>query len=152
MRTAVTAFQAARRGIWAVTRPKVEGVHAVALTPQGLVVLVRLTYARGWHLPGGGRKRNEPKLEAVLRELREEIGLLAHKRVEFCYSFRHRADHRDASNTVYLIRDVLYRARQTLEVEEVGAFPPEALPAGTTELTRETIVRVLREQDAAATA
>ena len=147
IRVAVTAFQAVRRGIWAVTRPQVEGVHGVALTPDGRIVLVRLTYASGWHLPGGGRKKNEPKLEAVLRELREEIGLVSHGRAEFCYAFRHRADNREATNSVYLLPDVVYRARKSLEVEEVGAFPPDALPPETTDLTRETILRVLRRPD-----
>jgi hypothetical protein len=59
VRIAVTAFQQLRRAIWFVARPQVRGVLAVPLTPEGKVVLVRLTYARGWHLPGGGIKKGE---------------------------------------------------------------------------------------------
>lgn len=49
---------------------------ALALVEQdGKLVLVRHSYAPGWRLPGGGVRRGEPAEEAVLRELREEIGL-----------------------------------------------------------------------------
>src|SRR5687768_2786550 len=58
------------------------GVHAVPVTGQGKVVLVRLTYAPGWRVPGGGRKRGEAPEAAILRELREEIGLLSHGAIE----------------------------------------------------------------------
>src|SRR3954470_455052 len=51
------------------------GVHAVALTPEGRIVLVKLRYAPGWRLPGGGMQAREDPREAVLRELREEIGM-----------------------------------------------------------------------------
>ena len=33
------------------------GVHAVALTPERRIVLVRLRYAPGWRLPGAHRKK-----------------------------------------------------------------------------------------------
>jgi len=39
------------------------------------VVLVGQSYAAGWHLPGGGVQRGEPPTKAVLRELKEELGL-----------------------------------------------------------------------------
>ena len=51
------------------------GVHAVALTPERRIVLVRLRYAPGWRLPGGGLDAGEDLERAALRELREEIGI-----------------------------------------------------------------------------
>ena len=50
--------------------------------PSGKVVLVRLSYAKGWRLPGGGQKTSEESRDAMLRELREEIGLTAYESVE----------------------------------------------------------------------
>lgn len=42
---------------------------------DGKVLLARHGYVPGWLLPGGGVARGEPAEEAILREMREEIGL-----------------------------------------------------------------------------
>ena len=57
LRAAATAFHKMLAVVWFFRRPKTYGAHAVALTPEGTVVLVRLWYAPGWRLPGGGRSR-----------------------------------------------------------------------------------------------
>jgi 8-oxo-dGTP pyrophosphatase MutT (NUDIX family) len=44
------------------------GVHAIALTPERRIVLVKLRYAPGWRLPGGAREEYEDPCEAGLRE------------------------------------------------------------------------------------
>src|SRR5688500_5063814 len=62
--------------------PARPGVHAVPVTGEGRVVLVRLTYAPGWRVPGGGLKRGEEPVQGMLRELREEIGLISHGSIE----------------------------------------------------------------------
>lgn len=58
--------------------PKGSGAHAIALTPDGKIVLVRLRYAPGWRLPGGGRAEGESLTEVAVRELTEEIGMTDH--------------------------------------------------------------------------
>ena len=60
---------------WFLRRPRTFGAHALAFTPEGRIILVRLRYAPGWRLPGGGRSEREDPKHAVLRELREEIGM-----------------------------------------------------------------------------
>jgi 8-oxo-dGTP pyrophosphatase MutT (NUDIX family) len=140
IRIVFTFLQALRRLLWLVTGPGRDGVHAVPLTPSGTVVLVRLTYARGWRLPGGGRKRGETPIEGMLRELREEIGLVAHGAIERLDDVRSgRPGDRSA---LFLVRDVAYRPRQSLEVEEVGEFDPAALPEDAASSTRETLEAV----------
>ena len=37
---------------WFVRRPRTYGAHALALTPERKIVLVKLRYAAGWRLPG----------------------------------------------------------------------------------------------------
>lgn len=111
-----------------------EGVHAVVLTEAGKVVLVRLTYAPGWRLPGGGLERGESAEEAMLRELREEIGLLFHGRIERLEDSSPDPGLPDRS-ALFLVRDVVYRPRRNLEIETVREFDPESLPADTARWT-----------------
>jgi 8-oxo-dGTP pyrophosphatase MutT (NUDIX family) len=138
IRIVFTFLQSLRRALWRVTGPGRDGVHAVPLTPGGRVVLVRLTYAKGWRLPGGGRKRRETPEEGMLRELREEIGLVGHGAVERLGDNRPTVFPGDRS-VMFLVRDVAYRPRQTLEVEEVREFDPSALPDDVSRSTRATL-------------
>jgi 8-oxo-dGTP pyrophosphatase MutT (NUDIX family) len=138
IRIVFTFLQALRRLLWLVTGPGRDGVHGVPLTPAGAVVLVRLTYAPGWRLPGGGRKRGETPEEGMLRELREEIGLVGHGAIERLEDVRPGALPGDRS-AMFLVRDVTYRPRQSLEVEEVREFDPADLPDDISRSTRETL-------------
>ncbi|HEX8224829.1 MAG TPA: NUDIX domain-containing protein [Allosphingosinicella sp.] len=138
IRIVFTFVQALRKLLWLVTGPGRDGVHAVPLTPAGKVVLVRLTYAPGWRLPGGGCKRSETQEAGMLRELREEIGLAAHGAIERLEDVRPSGLPGDRS-AMFLVRDVDYRPRQSLEVEEVREFDPADLPDDASRSTRETL-------------
>lgn len=59
----------------AFVTPSVFGVAGAVYDEQRRVLLVRQRYTWGWRLPGGGVDRGEPAQTAVLRELREEVGL-----------------------------------------------------------------------------
>ena len=115
---------------WFIRRPRSFGVHALALTPQGRAILVKLRYAPGWRLPGGGRKEAEDPREAVLRELREEIGMTAHGRLNLACELEEQVDHKRDLASLFIVRDVQYRPRWSWEVEDVieadlGSLPNE---------------------------
>ena len=129
LRWLATGFQSVRRARWFFTRPRTFGVHAVALTPQGRIVLVRLRYAPHWRLPGGGRGETEDPREAVLRELREEIGMTAHGQVEPLAELEESPDFKRDSVSLFIVRDVEYRPSWSLEVEAVMEATLETLPA-----------------------
>jgi 8-oxo-dGTP pyrophosphatase MutT (NUDIX family) len=141
VRIVFTFVHGLRRLLWRVRGPGRPGVHAVPLTPLGTVVLVRLTYAPGWRLPGGGRKRNEPPEAAMLRELREEIGLLAYGEIERLEDVRPAGLPGDRS-ALFVVRDVAYRPRRSLEVEEAREFDPANLPDDMAAWTRDTLARL----------
>jgi 8-oxo-dGTP diphosphatase len=61
---------------WRLARPRHEGV-VVAVFVRSALLLVRASYRAGWHLPGGGVRRDEMPEAAARRELAEEIGLTA---------------------------------------------------------------------------
>jgi 8-oxo-dGTP pyrophosphatase MutT (NUDIX family) len=114
---------------WFITRPRTFGVRAIVLTPERRIVLLRHSYVRGWYLPGGGRARDEDPKAAILRELREEIGLEDHRTIRHIGHYEHRPHHKRDRLDLFLIDGARYRWTPSLEIEEVGAFDPRALPA-----------------------
>src|SRR5215510_9452461 len=57
-----------RMGRWPLTI----GVRIIVRDGEDRVLLVRHTYAPGWHFPGGAVDRRETAIDAAVRELREE--------------------------------------------------------------------------------
>jgi 8-oxo-dGTP pyrophosphatase MutT (NUDIX family) len=143
IRLAVTAFQQMRKVFWFVARTRSYGVHAAPFTPEGKVVLVWLTYADGWRCPGGGRKADEPVAEAMLRELTEEIGLSAHGELRLLGDVEHSPDYRRDTSHLFLVTDVRYTPRWSLEIDRVAEFDPHDLPEETGTLTRHHVAMAL---------
>lgn len=115
---------------WLVRSPRTFGAHALALTPAGRIILVKLRYAPGWRLPGGGRRTNEEARDAVLRELREEIGMTAHGRVRLACELDERVDFKRDLATLFIVEDVHYAPGWSWEVEQVTEANPDELPNG----------------------
>jgi ADP-ribose pyrophosphatase YjhB (NUDIX family) len=61
---------------WRLTRARHEGA-VVAVYVGSALLLVRASYRKGWHLPGGGVPHGEMPEAAARRELAEEIGVVA---------------------------------------------------------------------------
>ncbi len=135
LRVAARAAYAMLKSIWFFRRPKTFGAHAVALTPQGMLILVRLRYSPGWRLAGGGRKANEDARDAALRELREEIGMTAHGEVKFARDLEESVDFKRDTAALVVVRDVVYVPRWSWEVESVTEAPLDKLPDGLAPIT-----------------
>ena len=135
LRAAMTGLQRVRLMWWRLRGKRGRGALAVPLTPEGRIVLIRLTYAAGWRLPGGGIRRGEDPQTAALRELSEEIGMTHHGEVA-CVD-------RLLAATLFLVRDVRYVPRRTFEVDRVAEFAPDALPDDATGLTRRCIAEAM---------
>jgi 8-oxo-dGTP pyrophosphatase MutT (NUDIX family) len=105
------------------------GAHALALTSERRLILVKLRYATGWRLPGGGRDEKEDGRAAVLRELREEIGMHSHGTVTAAADLElSEARERDVAS-LFVVRDVAYRPPAwSWEVEQVIETPLDDLP------------------------
>ena len=128
LRIGLTSLHYLLQASWFVRRPKTFGAHALALTPERKLILVKLRYAPGWRLPGGGRAPDEPPVDAALRELREEIGMTAHGEVRAARDFNVSVNFKRDTASLLIVRDVLYRPRWSWEVEGICEVELDSLP------------------------
>ncbi len=124
------------RGLWFVTRPRTQGVSAVCLTARSTLVLVRSTYEPGWNLPCGGLKPGEQPVDAVIRELREEIGLSSFDSIVPLATLEHRPNFKHDFETIFLVTGVEYSGPRNIEIECTGEFPALTLPGDSRHLER----------------
>ena len=137
LRAGATAFHKLLTVGWFFRRPKTYGAHAVALTREGRLVLVKLWYAPGWRLPGGGREESEPPADAALRELREEIGMISHGSVEPACELEEEVDFKRDTCSLIIVRDVDYQPKRwSWEVEAVSEASLDELPRDLSPQTR----------------
>lgn len=119
------------------------GVRCLAIDADGRVLLVRHSYAPGWLLPGGGVERGETAYDALVREIREEAGLVAEERPHLHGLFSNE-DHFAGDHVACF---VLRRFRRdawspSLEIVAAEFHAPSELPPGTTGGTRRRIDEV----------
>jgi 8-oxo-dGTP pyrophosphatase MutT (NUDIX family) len=126
---------------WRFSRGLTLGVRMVVIDGRERVFLVRHTYARGWHFPGGGVEHGEAALDAARRELGEEARIevtgAAHLHGIFYNKGASWRDH----IIVYVVHDfrVLEEKAPDHEIAEAQFFPLGALPDGLTRGTRERL-------------
>jgi ADP-ribose pyrophosphatase YjhB (NUDIX family) len=123
------------------------GVRIIASNTDGKICLVRHTYIKGWHLPGGGVERGETIYDAAIKELREEVGLIVSRQ-----DLRLLSVHANFSNFkgdhVALFHTQNWHSEPTTRSHEIAEwrfFGIDELPTGTTRATRERISEFLRQ-------
>ncbi|WP_313472453.1 NUDIX domain-containing protein [Brevundimonas sp.] len=119
------------------------GVRGVAVDGEGRVLLVKHTYLHGWWLPGGGVDRGETTQAAVVRELREEAGLIATTKPRLI-SVHSNERFFPGDHVLVFAIDAFDLTERTShgEIAEIGWFAPDALPEDTTRATRRRLAEV----------
>ena len=115
-------------------------VGAIVINHENKVLLLDhvLRPASGWGIPGGFINANESPVEAIRRELREEIGL----EIENIEIFRIRTTSRHV--------EILFSAHsaqagevQSFEIKELGWFNYESMPESISPIHKQIIKEVL---------
>jgi len=130
---------------WRMSRGLTLGVRGLVIDAQGRVFLVKHTYMRGWHLPGGGVEPGETVRDALARELKEEgnIELLEPPAQGGVYF------HATVSRRDHVVLFVVRHFRQPAppvpdrEIMAHSFFALDALPEDTSAATRARIAEVM---------
>ncbi|MEM9734462.1 MAG: NUDIX domain-containing protein [Pseudomonadota bacterium] len=128
------------------TRAMTMGVRCALFDEQGRVFLVRHTYVKGWHMPGGGVERGETVLEAVRKEVREEAGLALAQPPALFAIYRNTIHSRFDHVALFVARSVDpgEPPSPNLEIAEAAWFPLDSLPEGTTKPTRTCLEEITK--------
>lgn len=130
-----------------MTRGKTLGVRGAAVDGEGRVLLVKHTYLAGWWLPGGGVDKSETTQAAVVRELREEAGLIARGEPVLLSVHSNERFFPGDHVVVFRIDDFDMGERTSHgEIAEIGWFHPDALPEDTHHATRARIAEIFKGQ------
>ncbi len=132
---------------WRVARPRTRGVRAIVLCDEGRsVLLVKHTYTRDWYLPGGGVGRGEELEAAMLRELREELGIVEVRELRRLGTYENEREFKRDAVTLFVLSASWGGRRQAAEIEEAKIYPLSQLPPGTSPATRRRISEFRGEQ------
>lgn len=112
------------------------------------ILLVRLSYVKGWYLPGGGVNRGESFAQAMIRELHEECGVIPVESELLGIYFTNRQG-KDDHVAVFVVPDFRLdpEHQRDPEIEEQRFFPVGDLPDDVTPATRRRIQEYLGAEE-----
>ncbi len=139
---------AIRWRLTALLKPPISlGVRLIVRDPLDQVLLVRHTYIKGLHLPGGGVDVGETAQDAAVRECFEETNFLVQSdlRLVGLYFNRHHSNRDHVATFLADIDRPLGDADlkpQAIEISQVVVASIKDLPAGTTGPTRRRLAEL----------
>lgn len=124
------------RNAWhRVARPLTMGVRAIIVDGER-VLLIRHSYVGGWHLPGGGVGKGETLVEAMKREVREEVGLAVESAAQPLGMYARFRSGASDHVAVFVAQGWSGTPRADgFEIVDLAFFPLDRLPEDTTAAT-----------------
>lgn len=125
---------------------KTVGARALVVD-KDQVLLIKHTYQKGWYTIGGGVKKNESLLTAILRELREEVGVTPLEEPELFSVYHSKREKRGDYVAFYIVRKFEMKETYSPEIAEKEWFPLHDLPLDTTPATRRRVEEFLGQKE-----
>lgn len=104
------------------------GPRAIIINSSDQVLLVKHSYQSHWYLPGGGIKKGESVKAALLRELREEIGLIAHEDPQLFGIYFHTYLGVNDYPIIFIVKNYSLVSTFSPEIEKIDWFGYDRLP------------------------
>ena len=126
-----------RRIYWFIFRPKTTGVKCL-IECRGEYLLIQTTYSGNyWTLPGGGVKYQENLVQAIMREVKEEVGISLGK-VQLLGQYESSVEYKkDTVNLFYANIHTKELLKRDAEILKTQWFSKNTLPENQSRALRE---------------
>lgn len=125
-----------------IFRVRTNGARAMILNEHGEVLLVLHSYFPGWHFPGGGVNKGESPREAVIREVKEEAGIIVKETPKIFECYFHKIAGVDDIISLYIIRKFECQSFKSSEILEAKWFSLKNLPSDLSKASKRRINEV----------
>lgn len=112
------------------------GARALIINSENQILLVKHTYQMHWYMPGGGVMKGETVKAAVLRELKEEVGVTVIGEPELFGIYYHTYLGVNDYPVIYIVKNFSVADCISAEIEKTGWFAYDNLPELTSPGTR----------------
>jgi 8-oxo-dGTP pyrophosphatase MutT (NUDIX family) len=118
---------------------KTLGPRAIVVNAQQQVLLIKQTYTKGWHLPGGGVKRGESVPAGLRRELQEEVGITLSSEPRLFGIYQNRFMGGDDYPIIYVVKNYSQILVKSAEIAQQSWFHFAELPSDVSPGTRQRL-------------
>lgn len=134
----------ARKLYWWLLRPVTVGVRALIVNEDNAFLLVKHTYSDAWYLPGGQVEKNETLIEALKRELYQEVGISEIEEISLFNTYSNFYEFKSDYVSVFLVRSYSISTKTHFEIERANFFNIETLPKNISLGTKRRIEEFLK--------
>ncbi|WP_186648023.1 NUDIX domain-containing protein [Fluviispira vulneris] len=131
-----TIYHILKKIIQRICGVRTSGVRGLVINKENKILLVKHTYLNGWHFPGGGVEKGESPRDAIIREVREEAGIIVNEFPVIIDCYYHKILGVDDFVCFYVIKKFDIQPFESPEIKEAKWFSLEDLPYDITRATR----------------